>query len=99
MQSIIYDANIRGVINEISLMQCEQKRKVAEDRLNNLRVKLAALLQKLQLGGPVGDMEQLDSYLEALLKEGHLLGNAFSKGSTDAGHGLPLGNNESTSQN
>lgn len=49
MQSIIYDANIRGVINEISLMQCEQKRKVAEDRLNNLRVKLAALLQKLQL--------------------------------------------------
>lgn len=50
-------------------------------------------------GGPVGDMEQLDSYLEALLKEGHLLGNAFSKGSTDAGHGLPLGNNESTSQN
>ncbi|XP_045439739.1 MORC family CW-type zinc finger protein 1 [Pipistrellus kuhlii] len=99
MQSIIYDANIRGVINEISLMQCEQKRKVAEDRLNNLRVKLAALLQKLQLGGPVGDMEQLDSYLEALLKEGHLLGNAFSKGSTDAGHDLPLGNNESTSQN
>lgn len=49
MQSIIYDANIRGVINEISLVRCEQKRKVTEDRLNNLRVKLAALLQKLQL--------------------------------------------------
>ncbi|XP_054568068.1 MORC family CW-type zinc finger protein 1 [Eptesicus fuscus] len=99
MQSIIYDANIRGVINEISLVQCEQKRKVTEDRLNNLRVKLAALLQKLQLGGPVGDMEQIDSYLEALLKEDHLLGNTFNKGSTDAGHSLPLENNESTSQN
>ncbi|XP_036204425.1 MORC family CW-type zinc finger protein 1 [Myotis myotis] len=98
-QSIIYDANRRGVMNEISLVQCEQKRKVTEDRLNNLRVKLAALLQKLQLGGPVGDMEQIDSYLEALLKEDHLFGNAFNKGSTDAGHSLPLENNESTSQN
>lgn len=48
-QSIIYDANRRGVMNEISLVQCEHKRKVTEDRLNNLRVKLAALLQKLQL--------------------------------------------------
>lgn len=48
-QSVIYDANRRGVINEIALVQCEQKRKVTEDRLNNLRVKLAALLQKLQL--------------------------------------------------
>ncbi|XP_006759633.1 PREDICTED: LOW QUALITY PROTEIN: MORC family CW-type zinc finger protein 1 [Myotis davidii] len=98
-QSIIYDANKRGVMNEISLVQCEHKRKVTEDRLNNLRVKLAALLQKLQLGGPVGDMEQIDSYLEALLKEDHLFGNTFNKGSTDAGHSLPLENNESTSQN
>ncbi|XP_016067995.1 PREDICTED: MORC family CW-type zinc finger protein 1 [Miniopterus natalensis] len=74
-QSIIYDANRRGVINELSLVQCEQKRKVTEDKLNNLRVKLAALLQKLQLGGPAGDLEQIDSYLEALLKEDNLLGN------------------------
>lgn len=50
-------------------------------------------------GGPVGDMEQIDSYLEALLKEDHLFGNTFNKGSTDAGHSLPLENNESTSQN
>lgn len=50
-------------------------------------------------GGPVGDMEQIDSYLEALLKEDHLLGNTFNKGSTDAGHSFPLENNESTSQN
>ncbi|ELK33399.1 MORC family CW-type zinc finger protein 1 [Myotis davidii] len=45
-------------------------------------------------GGPVGDMEQIDSYLEALLKEDHLFGNTFNKGSTDAGHSLPLENNE-----
>lgn len=49
MQSIIYDANRRGVINEVTLVQCEQKRKVTEDKLNKLRVKLAAVLQKLQL--------------------------------------------------
>lgn len=49
MHSIIHDANRRGVVNEISLGQCERKRKIAEDKLNNLRVKLAVLLQKLQL--------------------------------------------------
>ena len=48
-QSIISDANRRAVINEVSLVQCEQKRKVTEDKLNKLRVKLAAVLQKLQL--------------------------------------------------
>lgn len=26
-------------------------------------------------GGPAGDLEQIDSYLEALLKEDNLLGN------------------------
>jgi hypothetical protein len=49
MQSIIYDANRRGILNEVSLGQCEQKRKIAEEKLNNLRAKLAVLLQKLQL--------------------------------------------------
>ncbi|KAF5923937.1 hypothetical protein HPG69_010366 [Diceros bicornis minor] len=49
MHSIIYDANRRGVVNEISLGQCEEKRKIAEDKLNNLRVKLPVLLQKLHL--------------------------------------------------
>lgn len=49
MQSIIYDANRRGVVNEVSLGQCEKKRKITEDKLNNLRVKLTVLLQKLQL--------------------------------------------------
>ncbi|XP_067595045.1 MORC family CW-type zinc finger protein 1 [Pseudorca crassidens] len=73
MQSIIYDANRRGVLNEVSLGQCEKKRKVTEDKLNNLRVKLTVLLQKLQLGSPAGDLEQIDSYLEALLKEDNLL--------------------------
>ncbi|KAK2502745.1 hypothetical protein MC885_013404, partial [Smutsia gigantea] len=73
MLSIIYDANRRGVVNEISVGQYERKRKVTEDKLNNLRVKLAVLLQKLQLGGPTGDLEQIDGYLEALLKEDNLL--------------------------
>ncbi|EPY75277.1 hypothetical protein CB1_001719005 [Camelus ferus] len=78
MQSIIFDANRRGVLNEVSLGQCEKKRKAAEDNLNDLRAKLAVLLQKLQLGGPAGDLEQIDSYLEALLKEDNLLfHNAF----------------------
>uniref|UniRef100_A0A8C0WBK0 CW-type domain-containing protein n=1 Tax=Castor canadensis TaxID=51338 RepID=A0A8C0WBK0_CASCN len=72
MQSIIYDANRRGILNEVSLGQCEQKRKIAEEKLNNLRAKLAVLLQKLQLGGPAGDLEQIDAYLEDLLKEDKL---------------------------
>nr|XP_035976437.1 MORC family CW-type zinc finger protein 1 [Halichoerus grypus] len=94
MQSIISDANRRGVVNEISLGQCEKKRKITEDKLNNLRVKLAALLQKLQLGSPAGDQEQIDRYLEALLKEDNpLFRNAFNKVTTDVGHGLPLGKN------
>ncbi|XP_036059742.1 MORC family CW-type zinc finger protein 1 [Onychomys torridus] len=73
MQSIIYEANRKVVLNEVFLGQCEQKRKRTEDKLNSLRAKLASLLQKLQLGGPAGDLEQIDAYLEALLKEDHLL--------------------------
>uniref|UniRef100_A0A4W2F5H2 CW-type domain-containing protein n=1 Tax=Bos indicus x Bos taurus TaxID=30522 RepID=A0A4W2F5H2_BOBOX len=73
IQSVICDANKRAVVNEVSLGQCEKKRKLTEDKLNKLRVKLAVLLQKLQLGGPAGDLEQIDAYLEALLKEDNLL--------------------------
>lgn len=28
MQSIIYDANRRGVVNEVSLVQCEEREKL-----------------------------------------------------------------------
>lgn len=49
IQSVICDANKRAVVNEVSLGQCEKKRKLTEDKLNKLRVKLAVLLQKLQL--------------------------------------------------
>lgn len=49
MQSVICDANSREEANEASLGQCEEKRKLAEEKLNQLRVKLAVLLQKLQL--------------------------------------------------
>ncbi|XP_064230659.1 MORC family CW-type zinc finger protein 1 isoform X1 [Aotus nancymaae] len=73
IQSVIYASNTRGICNEISLGQCEGKRKTSEDELKNLRIKLALLLQKLQLGGPEGDLEQIDTYLEALLKEDNLL--------------------------
>ncbi|XP_032708520.1 MORC family CW-type zinc finger protein 1 [Lontra canadensis] len=94
MQSIIYDANRRGVANEVSLGQCEEKRKITEDKLNNLRVKLTVLLQKLQLGSPAGDREQIDRYLEALLQEDNpLFQKALNKVTTDAGHGLPLERN------
>nr|XP_012632665.2 LOW QUALITY PROTEIN: MORC family CW-type zinc finger protein 1 [Microcebus murinus] len=100
MQSIIYEANKRGVLNEVSLGQCEEKRKITEDKLKNLRVKLAVLLQKLQLGGPADDLEQIDSYLEALLKEDNLLfQNTLNKVTVDVGHSLPLEKNERTSQN
>ncbi|KAI5948502.1 MORC family CW-type zinc finger protein 1 [Manis javanica] len=86
MLSIICDANRRGVVNEISVGQYERKRKVTEDKLNNLRVKLAVLLEKLKLGGPTGDLEQIDSYLEALLKEDNLLShNTLSKVTMDTG--------------
>uniref|UniRef100_G1TUJ0 MORC family CW-type zinc finger 1 n=1 Tax=Oryctolagus cuniculus TaxID=9986 RepID=G1TUJ0_RABIT len=80
LQSIIYEANRRGVLNEIALGQCEEKRKTTEDKLENLRVRLAALLQKLQLGCPSGDLEQIDTYVEALLKEDNLLScSTFNK--------------------
>ncbi|XP_076966454.1 MORC family CW-type zinc finger protein 1 [Callospermophilus lateralis] len=97
MQCIIHDANRRGILNEISLGHCEQKRKTTEDKLKNLRVKLAMLLQTLQLGGPVDDLEQIDVYLEALLKEDNLLSRPLKQSVT--GNGLPLESNGRTSQN
>ncbi|ELR48942.1 MORC family CW-type zinc finger protein 1 [Bos mutus] len=97
IQSVICDANKRAVVNEVSLGQCEKKRKLTEDKLNKLRVKLAVLLQKLQLGGPAGDLEQIDAYLEALLKEDNLLFQ--NKVTTDTGHCLLLEKKESISQN
>ncbi|XP_043748834.1 MORC family CW-type zinc finger protein 1 isoform X2 [Cervus elaphus] len=101
MQSVICDANSREEANEASLGQCEEKRKLTEEKLNKLRVKLAVLLQKLQLGGPAGDLEQIDAYLEALLKEDNLLfQKAFvNKVTTDTGHRLLLEKEESISQN
>ncbi|XP_011732431.2 MORC family CW-type zinc finger protein 1 isoform X6 [Macaca nemestrina] len=91
LQSIIYDSNTRGIHNEISVGQCENKRKISEDKLKNLRIKLALLLQKLQLGGPEGDLEQIDTYLEALLKEDNrLLQNNLNKVTIDTRHRLPL---------
>ncbi|XP_008063584.1 MORC family CW-type zinc finger protein 1, partial [Carlito syrichta] len=94
IQSVIYDANRRGVLNEICLGQCEKKRKMTEDKLKNLRVKLEAVLQKLQLGGPAGDLEQIDTYLEALLKEDNLLfQKTLNKVTIDTEPSLPLGKN------
>uniref|UniRef100_A0A2I3HWL4 MORC family CW-type zinc finger protein 1 n=1 Tax=Nomascus leucogenys TaxID=61853 RepID=A0A2I3HWL4_NOMLE len=99
LQSIIYDSNTRGIHNEISLGQCENKRKISDDKLKNLRIKLALLLQKLQLGGPEGDLEQIDTYLEALLKEDNLLFNNLNKVTIDTRHRLPLEKNEKTPEN
>ncbi|XP_055965396.1 MORC family CW-type zinc finger protein 1 [Sorex fumeus] len=86
MQSIICDANRRGLISEVSLQKCEEKRKITEERLNNLRAKLALLLQKLQLGHPE-DLEETDNYLEALLLEDDLLFQN-SKNKVTADHNL-----------
>ncbi|XP_054337530.1 MORC family CW-type zinc finger protein 1 isoform X7 [Pongo pygmaeus] len=100
LQSIIYDSNTRGIHNEISLGQCENKRKISEDKLKHLRIKLALLLQKLQLGGPEGDLEQIDSYLEALLKEDNLLFQKnLNKVTIDTRHRLPLEKKEKTPEN
>ncbi|KAM4889032.1 MORC family CW-type zinc finger protein 1 [Thomomys bottae] len=86
IQSLIYDVNRRGILNEISLGQCEQKRKIAEGKLNDFRMKVAVLLQKLQLGGPAGDLEQIDAYLESLLQEDNLLfQKTLNKGILDTG--------------
>ncbi|XP_013370488.1 PREDICTED: MORC family CW-type zinc finger protein 1 isoform X2 [Chinchilla lanigera] len=79
IQSITCDASRRAILNEVSLLHCEQRRKRAEDKLNDLRVKLAALLQTLQLGGPAGDLEQTDAYLEGLLQDDKLLFQNTSK--------------------
>ncbi|XP_052014299.1 MORC family CW-type zinc finger protein 1 [Apodemus sylvaticus] len=72
MQSIIFEANRRGILNKVFLGQCELKRKRTEEKLSDLRAKLALLLQKLKLGGPAGDLQNIDTYLEDLLKEDHL---------------------------
>ncbi|ERE74882.1 MORC family CW-type zinc finger protein 1, partial [Cricetulus griseus] len=72
MQSLIYETNRRRLLNEVFLGQCELKRKKTEEKLNDLRAKLALLLQKLHLGGPAGELQQIDAYLEALLKEDRL---------------------------
>lgn len=52
-------------------------------------------------GGPAGDLEQIDAYLEALLKEDNLLfQKAFvNKVTTDTGHHLLLEKKENISQN
>ncbi|XP_054202150.1 MORC family CW-type zinc finger protein 1 isoform X6 [Homo sapiens] len=51
-------------------------------------------------GGPEGDLEQTDTYLEALLKEDNLLfQNNLNKVTIDARHRLPLEKNEKTSEN
>lgn len=43
-------------------------------------------------GSPAGDLEQIDTYLEALLKEDNLLfRNTLNKGTADTEHSLPLG--------
>ncbi|XP_045142084.1 MORC family CW-type zinc finger protein 1 [Echinops telfairi] len=87
MQSIISDAVRREEIDEVSLRQCEEKRKRTEDKLKNLRVKLTSLLQKLHLGDPSADPEQIDSYLEALLKEDNLpFQNPLNKVTIESGH-------------
>ncbi|XP_075399076.1 MORC family CW-type zinc finger protein 1 [Tenrec ecaudatus] len=92
MQSIISDAVRREAIDEVSLRQCEEKRKLTEDKLMNLRVKLAALLQKLHLGDPSADPEHIDSYLEALLKEDNLpFQNPLNKVIIESGHNFPFG--------
>uniref|UniRef100_H0VSX0 MORC family CW-type zinc finger protein 1 n=1 Tax=Cavia porcellus TaxID=10141 RepID=H0VSX0_CAVPO len=74
IQSIIYDGSRRAILNEVSLLHCEQKRKLTEDKLNNLHAKMAALLQKL-VRLPRRDPEQMDAYLEGLLEATH----SFSK--------------------
>lgn len=49
------------------------------------------IVDSLFQGGPAGDLEQIDSYLEALLKEANpLFQNALNKVTTDTGHNLPL---------
>ncbi|XP_076974559.1 MORC family CW-type zinc finger protein 1 [Tamandua tetradactyla] len=100
MQSITFDANRRGAVSKIYREQCEKKRKITEDKLKNLRVKLALLLQKVQLDGPTGELEQIDSYIETLLKEDNLLfQNTLNKVATDLGHSLPLEKSKSVSGN
>ncbi|XP_008839656.1 MORC family CW-type zinc finger protein 1 [Nannospalax galili] len=89
IQAIIYEANRRGILNEVFQGQCEQKKKVAEDKLNSLRTKLVLLLQKLRLDCPVGDLEQTDAYLETLLKEDNLQTTLNGK-ALNTSHALPL---------
>ncbi|XP_012883963.1 PREDICTED: MORC family CW-type zinc finger protein 1 [Dipodomys ordii] len=87
IQSLIYDVNRRAILTEISWGQCEEKRKKAECKLNDLRMKVVVLLQKLQLGCPVGDLEQIDAYLESLLQEDNqLFRKTLNKEFLDVGH-------------
>nr|XP_003421292.1 MORC family CW-type zinc finger protein 1 [Loxodonta africana] len=102
MQSIVSDAARRQEVSGVRRGQCEEKRKLTEEKLERLRVKLTVLLQKLQLGGPAGGLEQIDGYLEALLKEDNrLFQNALNKVTIESGHkhNLPVEKNKSASQN
>lgn len=59
----------------------------------------AASVGFLFQGGPGGDLEQMDSYVEALLKEDHLLlGSILKKGAAGTGPSFPLESSPSTSQ-
>lgn len=54
----------------------------------------ALIVDSLSQGSPAGDLEQIDRYLEALLKEDNsLFRSALNKVATDAGHRLPLEQN------
>ncbi|XP_049713842.1 MORC family CW-type zinc finger protein 1 [Elephas maximus indicus] len=102
MRSIVSDAARRQEVSGVRRGQCEEKRKLTEEKLERLRVKLTVLLQKLQLGGPAGGLEQIDGYLEALLKEDNrLFQNALNKVTIESGHkhNLPVEKNKSASQN
>lgn len=51
----------------------------------------ALIIPSLFQGGPAGDLEQIDSYLEALLKEDNLLfQNTLNQVTIDPGRSLPL---------
>lgn len=51
----------------------------------------AVTVALLWQGGPGGDLEQIDCYLEALLKEDNLLlGNTSNRGTAHTEHSLPL---------
>uniref|UniRef100_A0A5F8GJX8 MORC family CW-type zinc finger 1 n=1 Tax=Monodelphis domestica TaxID=13616 RepID=A0A5F8GJX8_MONDO len=89
MQSITQQANKTAMNNEAHYKQCEKQIKITENKLRSLRAKVSTLLRNWNLSTS-DDLENIDSYVEALLNEENLfLPDTLKLVTRKSGQGLP----------